>query len=111
MSECTTEMTTFICVDIWKHVWDGFRILHLVSGVVRLFGYKLKLSRIVMVPQESHRLRLIINLSEKPNEGTPIFNNTADREFAPESMQFGLAFPPILQSIWKAYPDKRPVYV
>ena len=35
---------------------------------------------------------------------TPSVNNTTDREIAPESMQFGRAFPCIFQEIWEADP-------
>ena len=38
-------------------------------------------------------------------------NNTTDREVAPESMQFGRAFPFILQAIWEADLDEGPVRV
>ena len=38
-----------------------------------------------------------------------IHNDTTDREIAPESMQFGKAFPRILQAIWEADPAEGPV--
>ena len=79
--------------------------------MVGLFGENLKMSCIVEVPQEHHRPCLILNLSAQPDEGTPSVKNTTDREVAPESMQFGRAFPRILQTIWESDPDKGPVRV
>ena len=70
-----------------------------MANAARLFGDKLKLTCIAAVPQYHRRLRLIINLLAQPDEGTPSANDTMDREVAPESMQFGRAFPHILQSI------------
>ena len=43
--------------------------------------------------------------------GTPSVNDTTDREIAPESMQFGHAFPCILQEIWEADPYQVPIRV
>ena len=54
--------------------------------IVRVIGYKLKLSCIAEPPQDHSRLRLIINLSKKTNEGTPSVNDTPDMEVAPESI-------------------------
>ena len=70
-----------------------------VVDVMSLFRDKVKLYRIAEASQEHRRLRLILNLSAQPNEGTPSVKNTMDREFAPESMQFGRAFPHFLQDI------------
>ena len=44
---------------------------------------EIKLYRIVMVPQEHRRPRLILDLLEQPGEGTPSVNDTTDRETAP----------------------------
>ena len=38
-------------------------------------------------------------------------NETTDREAAPESLQFGRAFPRILQAVWEANPIQRLVRV
>ena len=76
-----------------------------------MFGDKLKLSCVAVVPQEYLWLRLILNLPENLNEGTPSFNGATEREVTPDSVQFGHAFPHILQTIWKADPDKGPVQV
>ena len=64
-----------------------------------MFGEKLKLSRIAEIPQAQHWPLLILNLSAAPDKETPSVNNTTDREIAPESMQFGRAFPRIIQAI------------
>ena len=56
-------------------------------------------------------MRLILNLSEKPNKGTPSVNNNTDREITPEFIQFGRAFPCILQAKWEADPSKVPIWV
>ena len=76
-----------------------------------MFGTKLKLSLIVTVPQEHRQPHLILNLLEKPDEGTPSVIDTKDREVAPEYMQFGRAFRCILQEIWEAEPVQGPVWV
>ena len=66
---------------------------------MRLFWNKLNMYRITVVPYEHQRLRLILNLSAQPDEGTPSVNNTMDREITPESIKFERAFPRILQEI------------
>ena len=65
-------------------MWDSFSILPPELDVVGVFGDKLKLSWISVIPQEHLRMRLIVNLSEKPYEGTPSVNNTTYSYFAPE---------------------------
>ena len=95
----------FIRGEICQHVQDGFRIFLLVAYTIRLFGDKLKLFCIAAVPQEHHRPCLILNLSEKSDEGTPSVNNTMDREVALVSIQFERTFTYILQSIWEAEPS------
>ena len=74
-----------------------------------MFREKLKLSRIVAVMQAQRRPRLILNLSAPPDKETPSVNDTRYREIAPESMQFGIAFPHILQAIWETDPEEGPV--
>ena len=64
-----------------------------------------------MVPQAQIRPRLILNLSEPPDKETPSVKITTDREIAPESMQFGRAFPHIIQAIWQADPEEGSVQV
>ena len=66
---------------------------------MRLFGERLKLSHITAVPQ-AHRLpRLILNLSVQPGSNTLSVNETTNREATLESLQFGRAFPRILQAV------------
>ena len=62
-----------------QRVWYGFSIIILEVDSVRVFGDKLKLSCITAVPQEHHRPCLIINLSEKSDEGMPSVEDTTDR--------------------------------
>ena len=92
-------MAVFTRGELQQSVRDGFSILLPVADTVRLLRKKIKLYRIVMVPQEHRRPRLILDLLEQPGEGTPSVNDTTDRETAPESMQFGRSFPHILQEI------------
>ena len=82
-------MSGFIKGEMQRRVQDGFSILLPVADVVRIFGVKLKHSRIASVPQANLRLRLILNLLENPNKGTPSVNKTTDREVTLELMQFG----------------------
>ena len=63
------------------------------------------------MPQAHLRPRLILDLSTKPNVGTPSVNNTTDREAAPELPQFWRAFPRILQAVWEADTAQGPVQV
>ena len=90
---------------------DGFSILLLAADAMRLFGERLNLSRILAMHQTHHRLRLILNLSAQPDSNTLSVNETTDREAAPESLQFGWAFPRILQAVWEADPIQGPVRV
>ena len=47
----------------------------------------------------------------QPDSDTPSVNDTTDREAAPELLQFGWAFPRILQAVWEADPVQGPVRV
>ena len=98
-SACTPEMTLFIRGELRQRIKDGFSILLLTADNMRLFGEKLKLSRIAAVPQAHHRPRLILNLSAQPDSNTLSVNETTNREAVPESLQFGRAFPRILQAV------------
>ena len=82
-------MSGFIKGEMQRRVQDGFSILLPVADAVRIFGVKLKHSRITLVPQANIRLRLILNLLENPNKGTPSVKKTTDREVTLELMQFG----------------------
>ena len=108
---CTPEMTTFIQGEIQRRIKDGFSILLPASDAVRLFGNKLKLSRIAAVPQAHLHPRLILNLPAKSGVGTPSVNSTTNREAAPESLQFGRASPYILQVVWEMDLAQGPVRV
>ena len=107
---CTSDMTDFINGEMRQCVKDEFIILLPVADIVRVMGDKLKLSRIVLVPHEQNRPRLIPNLS-KINEGTPSVNETMNRKAAPVSMQLRRSFPCIIQAIWEADIVKVPVQV
>ena len=78
---------------------------------MRLFGKRLKFIHIAAVPQAHRRLRLILNLSAQPDSNTLSVNETTNREAAPELLQFGRAFPRILQAVWEADPIQGPVRV
>ena len=78
---------------------------------MRLFGKRLELSRIAAVPQAHCRPRLILNLLVKSDSYTPSVNETTDMEAALELLQFGRAFPHILQAVWGADPVQGPVRV
>ena len=94
-----------------RSIKDGFSILFPAADAVRLFGDNLKLSRISAVPQAHRYLRLILTFSVKPDVGTPSVNDITDREAAPDSLQFGMVFPCILQAVWEADPVQGPVRV
>ena len=98
-SACAPDTVCFIRGELQRRVQDGFSILLSAEDAIRLFGEKLKLSRIAAVPQAQLRPHLILNLSAPPGNGTPSVNNTTDREIAPESMHCGRALPRILQAI------------
>ena len=51
------------------------------------------------------------DLSAAPDKETPGVNGTKDREIAPESIQFGRAFPCILQTICEVDPEEGLVQV
>ena len=86
----------FVRGEIQSRIKDGFIIILPVADAVQLFGEKLKLSRIVLVPQSHRHTCLILNLSTKSDVGMPSVNDTTNREAAPELLQFGRAFPRIL---------------
>ena len=61
---------------------------------------------------QAHRsLRLILNLLSHPDSDTPSFNETSNREDAPELLQSGRVFPRILQAFWEADLFQSPVRV
>ena len=76
-----------------------------------MFGNQLKLSYIAAIPQTHRRPRLVLNLLAQSDKETPSFNETTDREIAPEPMQFERAFPPILQEIWETDMTEGPARV
>ena len=78
---------------------------------MRLFGERLKLSRIAEVPQAYRRPRLILKLLTHPDSYTLSVNETIDREAALQLLQFGRAFPCILQAVWEADPVQGLVQV
>ena len=92
-SACTPEMTSFIREELRRRIKDGFSILLPEADAMRLLGERLKLSRIAAVPQSYCRPHLILNLSAQPDSDTLSANGSTDREAAPESLQFGRAFP------------------
>ena len=63
------------------------------------------------MPQAHCHPRLILNLSAQPDSCTPSANETTDREAALELLQFGRAFPRILQALWEADPVQGPVRI
>ena len=95
-SACAPDMISFIRENLLRRIQDIFRILLSAKDALQFFREKLNLSCIVAFPQAQLRPRLILNLSAAPNKETPSVNATTDREIAPESMQFGRAFPRIL---------------
>ena len=110
-SSCTPEMTSFIRGELRRRIKGGFSILLPAADAMRLFGEKLKLSRIAAVPQAYRHSRLILNLSAQPNSNTLSVNETTDREATPELLKFGRASPRILQAVWEADPIQGPVRV
>ena len=90
---------------------DGVITPLTAEDAVRVFWDKLNISFIKKAPQEHHRLRLILNLLENPDEGTPNVNGTTDKEVSLELIKFGHTFPYILKEIWELYPSKGPVWV
>ena len=110
-SACTLEMTSFIQGELRLRIKDGFSILLLAADAMRLFGERLKLFRIVAVPQAHCRLCLILNLLAQLDLDTLRVNETINWEPAPESLKFVRAFPSILQAVWEADPIQGPVRV
>ena len=71
----------------------------------------MKLSHSVSVLQAHRHPRLILNMLEKPDVGAPSVSYTTGREVAPEWLQFGMASPCILQTVWEAELDQGLVRV
>ena len=92
-------MISFIQGEIQRKIKDGFGILFPAANAIRLFGERLKLSCIAGVPQAHRRPRLVFNLSAQTDSEIPSTNETTDKEAAPKSLQFGWAFPRILQAV------------
>ena len=101
-SASTPEITAFIQREMQRRIKGGCSILLPASDTIILFGEKLKLSFITVVPQAHRRPRLILNLSPQPDSETPSVNKTNNKEAAPEPLQFGGGFPCILKAGWEA---------
>ena len=82
-----------------------------MADTIRPFGERLKISCIAAVPQAHRCPCLILNLLSQPDSDTPSVNDTTDREATPESLQFGGAFPCILQAVWEGDLVQGPVQV
>ena len=78
-SSCAPDMVSFIQRDLWRRVQDGFSILLSAEYSVLLFGEKLKLSCIAVVPQAQRRPRIILELLAPPDKETPSVNENTDR--------------------------------
>ena len=98
-SACAPDMVSFILGYLQRRFQGRFSILLSTEDAVQVFGEKLKLSCITVSPQDQRRPQLILNLSAQPDKETPSVNVTTDREISPESMQFGRAFPHIIQAM------------
>ena len=107
----SSEITSFIRGELRRRIKDGFSILLPAVDAMLLFEKSLKLSHIAAVPQAHYRPCLVLNLSAQPDSNTLSVNETIDREAASESLQFGRAFPRILQAIWEVDPIQGPVRV
>ena len=75
-------MVWFICWDMKQRVQDDITIIFPATDDVRIFGEKIKISRISALPQAHIQPHLILNLLSKPDEGTLSDNDTTDREVA-----------------------------
>ena len=102
-------MILFIQGELHQRVRDRFSILLPAADAVRVFGENLKSYQIEVVPQEHRRPQIIMKLFPQPDKGMASVNETTVRESAPEYMQFGRAFPRILQEIWEADQVQGPV--
>ena len=71
-----TSLVSFIQGELRRQVQDVFIVLLYSKNAVRLFEEKLKLSRIVAVPQYQRRPRLILKFLAPPDKETPSVNNT-----------------------------------
>ena len=67
MSVCTPKIAVFIHGEMRKHVRDYCSILIRDADVVRVFGYKLKLSHNAVTYQYYCRVCLKINRLENPD--------------------------------------------
>ena len=81
---------------------DSFSILLLVADVIQIFGERLKLPRIAVVPEAYLCPRLILNLPAQRDSDNLSVNQTTNREVAQELLQFDQAFSRILQAVWEA---------
>ena len=77
-SACTLEMVWFIRGEMKRRVNDGFSILVPAAGKVRIFGERLKLFCIPVVPQGQRQPLFILNIMAQPDKGTHIINATTD---------------------------------
>ena len=89
-------MNAFVRGEMQQRIKDCFIILLPAADVIQIFGEKLKLSRIVAVPQAHCRLCLILIMLARPDSDTPSFNKTTNKEAAPELLMLGRAIPRIL---------------
>ena len=122
VSTRTEEATSFCREELVERVSRGFSILLTTGDAQRIFGTRLRISRLASVPQKARKNRLICDSTAPPPGGdsllspqdrengitptpdTPAVNASTDKASAPSSMQFGPCLPRLLQKIWEADP-------
>ena len=126
VSTRTPEATAFCREELVERVSHGFSILLEEEDAIRIFGTRLRISRLASVPQKNQRNRLICDSTAPPPGGDSLLppqhrhkfpdllptqpvNASTDTSSAPPSMQFGAYLPRLLQDIWEANPADGPV--
>ena len=77
-SACTPDVVGFIGREMQRMLQYGFRILLPAADIVRIFGERIKLSRIAEVLQAHLWPRLILNLSKIPHRDNNLCTERAD---------------------------------
>ena len=88
----------------------GFIIILPVDMDLWVFGYCIRISRLLYVEQVKRKPRLICNSSAAPHDVTPVVNASTNKSTAPYAMQFGACLPRFLQKILEADPLDGPVW-
>ena len=97
--------------ELLERAQRGFSIILPEGVALKVFGDRIRISRLASVDHDNWKPRLICNYTATPNAITSSVDASTDKESAPRVIQFGACLPRFLQKIWEADPSKGLVWL